>query len=473
MRRTKEKEREKEKQSDQNHITITNIHSNHLKDIRHIEDSDKRKLISLLFDLETESIAKSFIVPINWSLNEEEAESYFEVIQRPMDIFTIKRKLKANNYISIEDCFKDISLIWENCFKYNLEDSEIYKNAEKLKIKAVSLYNSLFNKEKEGKSNERLLSKKRDLVDYSKEDRLGITLVEKCVLRSTIETLYKNVTLRLVKYLIEGGFGKNVIEERSKGFSINFNNINKGEYVKIMNFIEEETINYEMQNLKDEYEYENDEVNEDEKEDEKENENERNTWLFDISNYNYNHNHEKKEKESISEEKEVKRKENKDNLKINPKVNSIIEVSLQNKPTIKDKDKDKDKDKEKAKNKEKEKKEKSKSKSDFQQKEKHKKEIESVSSRVMRNRKEMTVIKEEKEKENTKKEKVKRKEEKSTGEANQNLRQFFGIGNRSKSVSKSISKMEKEKEEKEEKQRREELNDEECRKSEDDYNYEK
>ncbi|CAA2984988.1 bromodomain-containing 3 [Olea europaea subsp. europaea] len=45
---------------------------------------------------------------------------YFDVIDTPMDFSTICSNLeKDNKYMRVEDVFKDVQYIWENCYKYN------------------------------------------------------------------------------------------------------------------------------------------------------------------------------------------------------------------------------------------------------------------------------------------------------------------------------------------------------------------
>eukprot|EP00833_Pecoramyces_ruminatium_P005397 jgi/Orpsp1_1/1179429/evm.model.c7180000069315.1 len=44
---------------------------------------------------------------------------YFTVIKHPMDLSTIKEKIKLNKYSNINDYISDIELMFNNCFKYN------------------------------------------------------------------------------------------------------------------------------------------------------------------------------------------------------------------------------------------------------------------------------------------------------------------------------------------------------------------
>ena len=71
---------------------------------------------------------------------------YLMVVKTPMDLSTIKKKLKANKYRKNQDFIDDIQLVWENCKRYNLDGSQIYKSAlkmEKLAKKILKKYSIL------------------------------------------------------------------------------------------------------------------------------------------------------------------------------------------------------------------------------------------------------------------------------------------------------------------------------------------
>lgn len=58
------------------------------------------------------------------------------IIKSPMDLSTIKKKLKANKYRKNQDFLEDLQLIWDNCQRYNQENSQIFRAA--LKMEKVS-----------------------------------------------------------------------------------------------------------------------------------------------------------------------------------------------------------------------------------------------------------------------------------------------------------------------------------------------
>ena len=51
---------------------------------------------------------------------------YLEVVQRPMDLGTIRDRLeKGEVYNTVNDVFEDVALVWSNCRKYNDEGDPI------------------------------------------------------------------------------------------------------------------------------------------------------------------------------------------------------------------------------------------------------------------------------------------------------------------------------------------------------------
>ena len=44
---------------------------------------------------------------------------YFDIISTPMDLGTLRKKLSHNCYSCLKEFTDELSLIWENCFKYN------------------------------------------------------------------------------------------------------------------------------------------------------------------------------------------------------------------------------------------------------------------------------------------------------------------------------------------------------------------
>mmetsp|Transcript_12470 Transcript_12470/g.12227 ORF Transcript_12470/g.12227 Transcript_12470/m.12227 type:complete len:114 (+) Transcript_12470:1570-1911(+) len=53
--------------------------------------------------------------------------NYLQVISKPMDFGTIKNRLSSNQYHRCQEFLDDVQLVFDNCFKYNGEDSHVGK----------------------------------------------------------------------------------------------------------------------------------------------------------------------------------------------------------------------------------------------------------------------------------------------------------------------------------------------------------
>eukprot|EP00428_Durinskia_dybowskii_P067552 CAMPEP_0170373102 /NCGR_PEP_ID=MMETSP0117_2-20130122/9898_1 /TAXON_ID=400756 /ORGANISM="Durinskia baltica, Strain CSIRO CS-38" /LENGTH=241 /DNA_ID=CAMNT_0010627987 /DNA_START=27 /DNA_END=749 /DNA_ORIENTATION=- len=56
---------------------------------------------------------------------------YLSIVKQPMDLGTVKSKIEAEKYNSIEDIAFDVRLVWRNCMLYNRDGSEFYHLADK------------------------------------------------------------------------------------------------------------------------------------------------------------------------------------------------------------------------------------------------------------------------------------------------------------------------------------------------------
>ncbi len=67
---------------------------------------------------------------------------YFDIIEKPIDFGTIKKKLSHNVYRSLQHFVDDMNLVWGNCYKYNGEHHEISKTAKEIE----NFFNEEFKK---------------------------------------------------------------------------------------------------------------------------------------------------------------------------------------------------------------------------------------------------------------------------------------------------------------------------------------
>lgn len=111
-----------------------------------ITKEEQSKIKQLIEGLESNPKSFIFLEPVDHvGLG---LTDYLDIVKHPMDLSTIKKKLKAEHYNSLQEFFNDVNLIWSNCKLYNQEGSEIYLIAVAMEKHCKKLVDKLF-KEKE------------------------------------------------------------------------------------------------------------------------------------------------------------------------------------------------------------------------------------------------------------------------------------------------------------------------------------
>ena len=65
-----------------------------------------------------------FQEPVDW--RGLELFDYPKIIEKMMDLGTVKRKLDRHQYATAHECAQDIRLIWKNCLTYNADGSDFW-----------------------------------------------------------------------------------------------------------------------------------------------------------------------------------------------------------------------------------------------------------------------------------------------------------------------------------------------------------
>ncbi|EDR24653.1 bromodomain-containing protein, putative [Entamoeba dispar SAW760] len=104
------------------------ISSNHTDTQFPLNSQNTTLINKLLSSLFRNKASFAFKEPVDPQLTG--AINYFDVIKHPMDLGTVKNKLKDKVYKNVNEILSDIDLIWSNAFEYNAPNSEVWNLAK-------------------------------------------------------------------------------------------------------------------------------------------------------------------------------------------------------------------------------------------------------------------------------------------------------------------------------------------------------
>lgn len=87
-----------------------------------------QKALNLVKHLSQQSESIHFLHPVDYKALG--LHDYPYIIKTPMDLSTVKSKIKQNLYTNFDDFLGDMILIWDNCRTYNLAESAIVQQTE-------------------------------------------------------------------------------------------------------------------------------------------------------------------------------------------------------------------------------------------------------------------------------------------------------------------------------------------------------
>ena len=89
-----------------------------------IPREEANKVLQLIKFLERKPESAEFKKPVDYvGLG---LTDYTTIIKKPMDLSTVKKKVRVSAYQNIAEAIDDLTLIWENCKTYNPEEHYIY-----------------------------------------------------------------------------------------------------------------------------------------------------------------------------------------------------------------------------------------------------------------------------------------------------------------------------------------------------------
>ncbi|KAL1374221.1 hypothetical protein pipiens_018219 [Culex pipiens pipiens] len=93
----------------------------------------------ILDQLEAKDVQEIFREPVDT----EEVHDYLDIVKHPMDLGTMRQKLKTGHYCSIEDLEADFLLMCNNCLTYNNKDTMFYRAGVKMKDAGTIIFRTI------------------------------------------------------------------------------------------------------------------------------------------------------------------------------------------------------------------------------------------------------------------------------------------------------------------------------------------
>ncbi|KAH0788699.1 Bromodomain containing protein [Histomonas meleagridis] len=91
----------------------------------------KEKCIEIMNKLMERPCSSLFLTPVN--PERDGAPDYYNVVKKPVDLGTIKKRLEDDEYQSVNAWAREMSLIWGNAEKFNGKDSILFYLALEIK----------------------------------------------------------------------------------------------------------------------------------------------------------------------------------------------------------------------------------------------------------------------------------------------------------------------------------------------------
>uniref|UniRef100_A0A7S3DD89 Bromo domain-containing protein n=1 Tax=Palpitomonas bilix TaxID=652834 RepID=A0A7S3DD89_9EUKA len=83
---------------------------------------------------------KAHSFPFLKPVSRKEVPDYYDVIKRPIDLLTMSKRLKNDNYKCVQDFANDLDLMWSNCRLYNSDINNVYReHARQMENRAAEL----------------------------------------------------------------------------------------------------------------------------------------------------------------------------------------------------------------------------------------------------------------------------------------------------------------------------------------------
>ncbi|KAI5634984.1 bromodomain-containing protein [Phthorimaea operculella] len=134
---------------------------------------------------------------------------YYEIIKKPMDLGTIKKRLESNYYYSAQECIDDFNLMFSNCYLYNKPGEDVFFMGQA--IEKVYL-NKLAQMEKEEREIEQpSKGGKRGAVKKSAPATPAVPALHPAIVGSTNTTTAPSITPATIPPATQTGLPQQVV----------------------------------------------------------------------------------------------------------------------------------------------------------------------------------------------------------------------------------------------------------------------
>jgi hypothetical protein len=88
------------------------------------------KCAAILQSLKRNSLAEPFLYPVD--PKSMGVPSFYTLVKEPMDLSTVEKKLKNNDYLNSSQFVSDVRKIWKNALTSNVQGSDIFRRAQEM-----------------------------------------------------------------------------------------------------------------------------------------------------------------------------------------------------------------------------------------------------------------------------------------------------------------------------------------------------
>lgn len=189
-------------------------------------------MLAFLNQLEKEPNIGPFLEPVDWKALG--LQDYPKIVKKPMDLRTIREKVKQDVYANFDMFYADVSLVWNNCKSYNIAESEIYRMAEDLERTSKKMYKKVATGTKKRTRDEK---GEKSQEDEEEDDEGDISFDDRIKFTDYVRKLTIEQMTTLVKMIQETS--PSVLEDLDTDkLQIRVNDISKEHFEKYMSYVQ-------------------------------------------------------------------------------------------------------------------------------------------------------------------------------------------------------------------------------------------